>query len=338
MKRTKILGLAVLLAAALAACTPASGLKSGPAAGEALIKMIPQDSTGVVALDVPRLMTTDFVVKALQEPKNKEKLDEFVKMSGIDPTKDIYYLGAGGKGGLMGPAFEGGVIVSLKYDQAKLQSLIKEKAPEAKEEVYEGVTVYSHIDGDKAESQSRLAFLDAGHIVLGSETGVKAIIDVVKKKAESLAKNAEMMALVKQANMSALFWGAFAVPPEVLKKGLEQAPQLQVLEGVKGFVLGFDDRMNGVVTDIKAIGGTKEQNANLAQALNGFRAMGAMATGKDPDLNELLNGIAISSGDDYTDITITIPNELLSKLGEKARAKAGELMKPKKEGTPEEKK
>jgi hypothetical protein len=338
MKRTKILGLAVLLAAALAACTPAGGAKSGAAAGEALVKMLPKDSTGVVALDVQRLMTTDYVVKALQEPKNKEKIDEFVKMSGIDPTKDIFYLGAGGKGALTGPAFDGGVIVTLKYDPAKLQALIKEKAPEAKEETYEGVPVYSNIDGDKAESKSRLAFLDATHLVLGSESGVKAIIDVAKKKAEPLAKNPEMMALVKRADMSGVFWGALAIPPEVLKKGLEKSPQLQALEGLKGLVLSLNDRMNGIQADIKAVGGTKEQNTNLAQALNGFRAMGAMAVGNEPALGELLNAIAITSGEDYTEIAITIPQELLEKLGPAVKAKAGELMKPKKQETPEEKK
>jgi hypothetical protein len=338
MKKMTTLALTILLAAALAACTPTAGLKSGAAAGEALIKMIPKTATGIVAVDVQRLMTMDAVVKALQEPKNKEKLDEFVKMSGIDPTKDIYYLGGAGYGAIQGPQFDGGIIVSLKYDRAKLQNLIKEKAPEAKEEAYEGVTVYSHIDGDKAESKTRMAFLDATHIVLGSEAGVKGIIDVVKKKAESLAKNPEMMSLIKRTDKASLFWGAFAIPPEVLKKGLEASPQLKALEGVKGLVLGFDDRMNGVEADIKAIGGTKEQNANLASALNGFRALGAMAAGKEPALGELLNGVAITSGDDYTEISVKIPNELLEKLGQAAKSKAGEFMKPKKEAPPEEKK
>jgi hypothetical protein len=337
MKKWMIVVLTVILTIGLAACSSAANLKSGAAAGEALIKMVPKASTGIVALDVQRLMTTDSVVKALQDPKNKEKLDEFVKMSGIDPAKDIYYLGGGGQGALQG-AFEGGVIVSLRYDKAKLQSLIKDKAPEAKEELYEGVTVYSHIDGDKAESKTRLAFLDATHIVIGSETGVKGIIDVAKKKTESLAKNPEMMALIKRADKSGIFWGAFAIPPEAIKKGIEASPQFKALEGVTGLVLSFDNRMNGILADIKTIGGTKDQNANLASVLTGFRALGAMATGKEPAVGELLNGIAITSGADYTDVSINIPNELLDKLGQMAKSKAGEFMKPKKDAEPEEKK
>ena len=336
MKKTMTLAFAILLVVGLTACSSGS-LKSGAAAGEALIKMVPKASTGVIAVDVQRIMTTDAVVKALQDPKNKAKLDEFVKMSGIDPTKDIYYLGGGGQGALKG-GFEGGVIVSLKYDKAKLQSVIKEKAPEAKEETYEGVTVYGNVDGDKAESKTRIAFLDATHIVLGSEAGVKGIIDVAKKKTESLAKNPEMMALLKRADKTGMVWGAFSISPELIKKGIEASPQFKVLEGVTGLVLSGDVRLDNVVVDLKTIGGTKEQNTNLAAALNGFRALGAMTAGKEPALGELLNGIAITSGADYTDVSINISKELQEKMGELAKSKAGEFMKPKKEAPPEEKK
>ncbi len=337
MKKTTIFALAIFLVAGLAACSSGGNLRSGAAAGEALVKMVPKTSTGILAVDVQRAMTSDGVVKALQDPKNKEKLDEFVKMSGIDPTKDIYYLGGSAQGALQGNV-QGGVIISLKYDKAKLQSLIKEKAPQAKEELYEGVTVYGNIDGDKAEAKMRLAFLDATHIVLGSEPGVKAIIDVAKKKAESAAKNPEMMALLKRADKTGIVWGAFTSSPDLIQKGIEASPQFKVLEGVTGLVLSGDIRLGNVVVDLKTIGGTKDQNANLASALNGFRALGAMTLGKDPALGELLNGIAITSGADYTDVSINIPKELQDKLGQMAKEKFGERMKPKKEAAPEVKK
>ena len=233
MKKATLFVLAVFMTAALTSCTPATGVKSGAAAAEAMIKMMPKPSTGFIGVDVKRLMETETVLKALQEPKAKEKYDEFVKMSGIDPMKDISYVGIGGFGALTGPGFEGGAIISLKYDKAKLQSLIKEKAPEAKEELYNGVTIYSSIDGtEKAKQTTRAAFLDDTHIVLGSENGVKGIIDVHQKKAESLAKNAAMTGILKKVDKGGLLWGAFALPPELIKKGIAKNPQLKVLEGV----------------------------------------------------------------------------------------------------------
>lgn len=337
MKRTTAIGSALLLAVFCAACASSTGLKSGAAAGEALIKMIPASATGVVAIDVQRLMGTDGARKALQDPKAKEKLAEFVRMSGIDPAKDISYIGIGLSGSPAGgtKGLDGGVVVSLKYDKAKLQGLIKEKAPEVKEEIYDGVTVYSNLDGGQGAKQTtRAAFLDDSHIILGSEGGLKGLIDVHRKKAASLAKNAEMAAILKTVDKSGLLWGAVAIPPELLKKGLESSPQLKVLEGVKALTLMFDDRVSGVVADIRTLGGTKDQNANLAAALNGFKAMGAMFAAQEPALGEVLNGIQITSGDDYTRLALTISHEVLDKLGEMAKAKAGDLMKDVKKDEP----
>lgn len=340
MKKATILSLAVLLAAALAGCTSAAGLKSGAAAGEALIKMLPKSSTGVVAVDVSRIWQIESVQKALQEPQNKAKYDEFVKMSGIDPVKDISYLGFGLSGLPSGsPAgMNGGLIITLKYDQAKLQSLIKEKAPAVKEETYNGVTVYSNLDGTEGEPFTRAAFLDATHIVLGSESGVKGLIDVWQKKAESLAKNPAMSGMIKKVDKSGVAWGAFEVPRDLLQKGIASNPQLKVLDGITALTMMFDDRLGNVVADIRTVGGTKEQNASLASTLNGFKSLGVMFGAQEPAVGEFLNGIQISSGDDYTQLSISVSHEVLDKLGKFAQSKAGEFVKPKKDAAPEEKK
>jgi hypothetical protein len=340
MKKATTLSLAVLLAAATLACTPAAGLKSGAAAGEALIKMLPKSSTGVVAVDVKRLWELEAVQKALQEPQTKAKYDEFVKMSGIDPMKDISYFGFGlsGMPSASPAGLPGGVIVTMKYDKAKLQSLIKAKAPDAKEELYKGVTVYSSLDGTEGQQPTRAAFLDAAHIVIGSETAVKGIIDVAQKNAESLAKNPAMSAIIKKVDKSGIAWGAFEVPQDLLQKGIAANSQLKVLEGVKALTLMFDDRLGNVVADIRTVGGTKEQNANLASTLNGFKSLGAMFGAQEPAVGEFLNGIQISSGDDYTQLAISVSHEVMDKLGKFAQSKAGEFIKPKKEAVPEEKK
>lgn len=340
MKKATTLGLAVLLAAAYSACAPATGVKSGAAAGEALIKMLPKSSTGIVAVDVRRLVGTEAVTKALQDPKARGNYDEFVKMTGIDPMKDISYYGFGLTGMTPGPNpnMNGGLIVTLKYDKAKLQALIKAKAPEAKEELYNGVTLYANLDGGKSKQTILAAFLDESHVVLGSEPGVKAIIDVHQKKAESLAKSPEMAVLIKKADKTGIAWGAFAVPQDLLKKGIASNPQLKVLEGVTGLTMMFDYRLAALVAEIRTVGGTKEQNASLASTLNGFKSLGAMFAAQEPVVSEALNGIEISSGADYTRLAINLSQETLDKLGKFAESKAGEFMKPKKDGPPEEKK
>ena len=338
MKKATLFVLAIFVTAVFTSCTPATGVKTGAAAAEAMIKMMPKPSTGFIGIDVRRLMETETVVKALQEPKIKEKFDEFVKMSGIDPMKDISYVGIGGYGAVTAPQFEGSAIISLKYDKARLQSLIKEKAPEAKEELYNGVTIYSNLDGGKAKQTTQAAFLDETHIVLGSEKGVRGIIDVHQKKGESLAKNAVMAGILKKVDKGGLLWGAFAIPQELIKKGIAANPQFKALEGITALIVSYDDRMNNVTADIRTAGGTKDQNANLASTLNGFKAMGAMFGGQEPAVGELLNGISVTSGEDYVDLSINISRETLVKIGKLAQSKAGDFLKPKKDEAPEVKK
>ncbi|MGZ5423930.1 MAG: hypothetical protein ACXW2V_04980, partial [Candidatus Aminicenantales bacterium] len=110
------------------------------------------------------------------------------------------------------------------------------------------------------------------------------------------------------------------------------------LEGITALTMSYDDRMNNVTADIRTVGGTKEQNANLASTLNGFKAMGVMFAAQEPAVGELLNGISITSGEDFTDLKISVPRETMAKIGELARSKGGDLFKPKKEAAPEEKK
>jgi hypothetical protein len=333
MKRTAVLSLAVVLAFALSACAPSGGLKTGAAAGESLIKLLPKSTMGVVAVDVARAMSTEAAKKALDDPQAKAKYDEFVAMTGIDPMKDISYFGFGLSGAADGPAAgaEGGLVLTMTYDKAKLLALMKEKAPEVKEETYNGVAVYTNLDGTEGKQTTAAAFLDATHIVAGSAKGVRAIIDVHQKKAESAAKNAELAAVVKKADKSGLAWGAFALPKELMQKALASSPQLQVLEGVTGLTMAFDYRLAEFTADIRALGGTKEQNEKLASTLNGFKALGAMAAAQEPLAGEALEAVDIHSGGDHTQILITLPQELLDKLGKMAQAKAGDLIKVKKD-------
>jgi len=328
MKKAVTLGLVVLLTVLFASCGSSSGVKSGAAAGEALIKLMPKATMGVVAIDVQRIMRAESAVKALQDPQAKEKYDEFVRMTGIDPMKDVSAIAVGLSGLAMGREPDGGFIVTLKYDEARLRGLIKEKAPEAKEELYNGITVFSNLNGDDKQ-KIRAAFLDANHIVFGNEAGVKGIIDVYHKKAESVAKNAELGAALKKVDKTGVAWGAFTIPQDLIKKGMESQPQLQVLEGVTTLTLTFDDPLGGFKADIRAHGGTEEQNANLASALNGFKSLGAMFAAQEPAAGELLNGIAITSGKDFTRIAIELSRETMDKLNALGRAKAEEFMKKK---------
>jgi tetratricopeptide (TPR) repeat protein len=355
-KRTVLLvlsALAIILIGpgiVMTASVPRPGAPAGSgrlaSVGEDLIKLLPRSTIGVVVLNLKRILEIEAIDKALQAPQAKEAFDELVKMIGIDLKKDIAYVGFGV------PASEGtrlfsmpgpgsdprrfGIIVNVKYDQARLQGLIKEKAPAAKEETYDGMTIYSNLGGgenqvtpavlgEMGKMSFQVAFLDASHVVLGSDDqSIKGIIDVYRNKAEPLAENPEMTALVGRVEKSGLAWSAVSYPAELVKKAVDANPQLKFMAGITGITMAFDDKISGLFADIRTFAGTKEQNADFASILNGFKAVGVMAAAKEPALEELLSGIAITSGKEYARLTLTVSYDTLGKALKLAEPKGME--------------
>jgi hypothetical protein len=339
MKKATSFGLALFFVLFLTSCAPPASIKAGSATAESLLKLLPKSTMGVLTIDVHRAVGTAQMAKMLEKPQAKEKYDEFVKMAGIDPLKDVYFVVMGFRATPNMTGREIGVIVNLKYSKDKLLAIMKEKALGFQSESYNGVTIYSNLDGTGTKQTTRAAFLDDSNILLGTEAGVKGIVDVYQKKAESIMKNKDLGDVLKSVDKMAIAWGAFTIPPELINKGIEAMPQLKVLEGVKALTMSFDVRLSKYIADIRTMGGTKEQNANLASTLNGLKGLGAMMGGQEPAVGEFLNAIEITSGQDFVRIYAGVSEDVMDKLGQAARAKVGDLVKSKKEEPkPEEKK
>ena len=328
MKKATSIGSIVLLTVfLLASCAPSSSIKAGSATAESLIRLLPKSASGVMAIDVHRGMAAAAVAKMLQDPQTKQKYDEFVKMAGIDPVKDVYFIVGGFTAAPNAVSQEGGIIVNLKYNKDSFLAVMKDKAPEFQSAPYNGITIYSNLDGSGTKQTTQAAFLDDSNILFGSEAGVKSIIDVYQKKSESIMTNEGMAGILKKVDKAALAWGGISVPPDMVKKAMESIPQLKVLEGVTAMTMSFDYRLSNYIADIRTAGGTKEQNNNLASALNGLKALGAMLAAQEPAAGELLNAIEITSGQDFVRLYISVSEEAMDKLGKAAQAKAGDMIK-----------
>ncbi len=331
MKKMTTLVLAVLVALSFTSCAKQTAPDAGSATGEAMLNMLPQAVTGVFLVDVHKAATTAAVERALSDEETQTKYQEFVEKTGVDPVKDIFYIAAGFTGEIWGADQEGAVIINLKYEKETLLDLLRKEAGELQEDIYNGVTVYKGGQEDaKPGKESFGAFLDDSNIVIGNEGGVKSVIDVYQKKADSVAKNKDMGQILKGVDKSALAWGAFAIPPETVSSMIEENPMLSVLEGISGLVLAFDYKNSSVIVDLRTTGGTEENNKNLADMLNGFKAMGGMATAQEPALGELLDRLVITSGPDFVKIYLDIPEEVMDKLQEAAKSRLSETVETEK--------
>lgn len=322
MKKTMVTALFILLAISFVSCAKQTAPKAGEASGESMLRLLPRDLSGVFLVDVGRAMSSPAAERALKDEETQKKYQEFVQEMGIDPMRDVHYLAAGIGGEMWSQDQQGAVVVNLRYDRETLLAKLRENGGDIVEDVYSGITIYKGAQDDEAPGPKTCgAFLDDSNIVLGTEPTVRAVIDVFQKRTEPVTKNEEMNRLLATVDKSALAWGAFAIPSDAVKKMAEGNPSLSVLEGVSGLVMAFDYKNRSVVIDLRTSGGTDDNNKNLADMLNGLKAMGNMAAAQEPVVGDLLNAIAITSGSDFVKLHIDIPEEVMDKLQEAAKTK-----------------
>lgn len=325
MKKTLAIASAVLLAAFAFSCGKGPGT-GGQATSESLLKLLPQDTSVVIMIDLHRAMSTQRAQEALQKEEAKQKYEEFVQKVGIDPMKDISFVAIG----LIRPATdkdrEGVAIVNLKYDKAALLDKLKSADADLQEETYNGITLYKSGETGMGGKEAVGAFLTDSDIVAGTGAAVRQVIDVYQKKADSVLKNAEMAKLVKAVDTSAITWVAASLPPELTKMAAERNPQFKILEGITGLTMSFDYRDNDLIADIQTHGGTKDQNTQIQKMLDGLKAMGLTFAANQPALTDLLNTLDITSGVDFVRIYARIPGEVLTKIQAAAREKLGGMM------------
>lgn len=357
MKRlTTISLMLVFVSLSFFACGPKAGAPSaGSASAEQMAAMFPKDAAGILVIDVHRAMQTEPAQKMIADKDNAPKYQEFVKETGIDLQKDVYFVAGALIGSIDHP--EGAAIFNVRYNKdtllAKLKDKLKEDGGELKESTYEGVTLYEihppvqksepeaaeKKEGSEAQEKAEKtepqgapaehmggpekpgygAFLDESNICVGTEAGVKAVIDVLKGKTESVRKNPEVFGLVKQADTKAMLWAVVGFPAETVKKMTESNPMLSSLAGVHSLILSFDYRDKAVMAELKLMNKDEAKNKQIADFLNGLKALGNMAGSQKPEVAELMNKIVITSAADSVAVTANIPEDLLNKLGEEAK-------------------
>lgn len=295
-----------------------SAPKPGTASVDDMLSLIPDDAKGVFFVDFHKAMTTEIASKAIKEDENYQKYQEFVEKTGIDPQKDVYFVTVAVTEAMEKEKTKGAAIINLKYDKEAIISLFKEKAAEEEQEVqeeeYSGFTIYAW----KEQKGEKLyfSFLDDSNIVVGNEIEVKSIIDVKQRKKENVFKNEVLSDLIAETNKDAILWGAILIPAEAMSKAASQNPMLSSLEGINAVSMYFDYKNKNIIAEIKVMSSDETKNQQVADLLNGLKAMGGMAAAKKPEVGELMNKIEITSAADHVKIYASIPEELINKLKE----------------------
>jgi len=317
-KKSAILFAFLLVVFGLSSCAKGTVPKAGSAKAADLLSLLPSESKGLVVIDVHRIMQTETGAKAIAENENKAKYDEFVQASGIDPQKDVFYFVGAALGDFGQKEMDGVGLVNLRYQKEKLLALLQKEHGELGTEEYNGFTIYKAAATGEKKPVSGV-FLDESDIIFGTDPAIKKVIDVKLKKADNVWKSETLSPLLKGMNTAAMVWGGISVPPEAMKQASSQNPMLGAFSDIRSIIISFDYKDKNILAEIKAMSPDEAKNKQMADALNGFKVLGAGAAAKEPQLGELLNKIEIGSASDHVKISAVIPEALIQSLSQKMK-------------------
>lgn len=318
----------VLIALLLLLAVPASALD--------VLSAIPSEMDFVFTFDAVRFFSApgfDQVrSEIMKDPERAAKIEEFKKITGIDPEKDIHsYVvfldipdAEPKKGEKMDP--DAAIIVNGRVTEAKILDFIRFKAQEKgfkfedrfTMETYKGRSVWK---GSIKEGRDVAGTVIEGEaVLLGKESLVKRTLDLMGSKAGSLYDNKQMAGLVEPLLGRRAMWLAAAIPDSV-KARIGQNPKAGILKSINSLVvsLDFDKELE---LSVRAITGGAGQAQEIFGMLNGYKALGMMMAGSNPMFMELLGAIAVST--DAADVRIDFRMSFDGLKGILAKAAAGQ--------------
>ena len=331
----KKIWLLVLIPALLLAMPACKKKATGQMEAEAMLGMVPEGPIVLMAFDFQRFATLNFFDKALKEDWQKnakagkefKDYQEFVQQTGVDLQKDVYTIVAALYGSFEAESPELLAVANLKYDQAKLLAVLKEKGAFTAEEPYGGLTLYT-LKNEDASKDMRLAFLNKATIVFGSPQPVKKAIDLAAKNGQSVLKTAALMKYVDTLDKKKMFWLAVGNIPEKLKNAPAGGMMPVDLSKAEAFTAFADFKDKVLSGELRLISKNEAGNKQIVDMLNGLKALGAMGSEKEPELAQVLNGIQLNAAPDAITLTFSLSEELMNKLGDKAKDKANAMTPP----------
>ena len=330
MTKKKMLALTLSLAVMLLA--PACKKKApGQLGSEALLAMLPEGPVMLVSFNLQQLASLDFFDKMIKEDWQKsakagrafKDYQDFKQQTGIDLQKDLYasVIAIYGGFGSENPDIVG--IINMKYDPAKLLSVFRDKQVITAEETYRDRPMYT-LKTEEAEKSKdmRLTFLNKASVAFGSPLQVKKAIDLELKEGKSVLKTAAVMKYAEKMDKNSMFWLVVGSIPDKMKSAPAGGMMPVDLSQAEAFTAFVDFKNKTLAGELRLISQNEQGNKQIADMLNGLKALGAMGSAKEPELGQLLNAIQLTSASDHVKLSFSISEELMNKLGAKAKEKA----------------
>jgi len=290
------------------------------------LKYMPKDAAVVAYANVRDVMKSELRQRLRKlEGVSDEGRSEFKAQTGIDIEQDIDHVVACMGAGKSDPERNGLIVVSGRFDPARIEALAIEHG--GKVEQYKGarVVVAGAKDGPAAggpHAEMAMAFLSPGVVALGSTGMVRLAVDR-GAGGDNVRANAEMMKLVAGLDNPSMWavgrFDALSAQATLPAEVTDRIPPITWF-AASGRVNG------GLQAMVKAEAKDEQGATNLRDIIRGFVALARMQTNNKPGVQAMLPDFQLSGEGKEVAISFTVTTDMLDAF-DAARAMSGAVKK-----------
>lgn len=310
---TRFVGLVLVTTLVLAGCGKGCAKKEVKLPGAETLALIPADNNFVIGIDW----------KKLSESPLGENMEKQIPSEATPFLKEI-------SGVIMGFNIKGVqnkqkdfvAIVSGKLDSAKILAQITEQVEEeggtVSDETYDGIKIYL----SSKDPQMGMAFVgDQG--VIGNKGAIKKVIDLTKKKGNSIEKNQALMDLIKTVDHNKMLWAVGLIPEGMIPSSQPGGPASPTssFSGLKALDFSVDYK-GDLSLDLGIIAQEEGQAQQMVTMANSYKALfGTSFAQKDPNVGKIFNSITIDQDGNRVAISLKLDKDTVEEISKKAQQK-----------------
>jgi hypothetical protein len=312
-----------LAGVALASIILAAGMLAAGCAGSmdtlsparSLLRLLPEDTSGVVFVNFSDLSSHAFVgdfVKENAGVQTPDELEEFSAATGFVFERDVRQLMAGSA-----PGVRSLVVVDAVYDLDRVVDYLTSEGMASDE--YQGAPIFrpnvpnAPNVSSAAQEEARIALL-GDLAVFGRDQEVRNAIDRFEGMLPSALDNPQLLADIEEVEDGYQVWATGRIEPGLIPDRVGTGGPMELISALQRgtYQMRFDDAITA-----RAIGefATAEQALTAASLLEGLRGM-AMIQGAATEFTELLSGILIQSNDRQLEVQLQVDTAVLESLAE----------------------
>ena len=273
---------------------------------EALLRVFPHDSNGVMFLNVAELRDNPLLREFfLDGPESQlpAAVTEFALRTGLDPETDVDQVMLGRTGG---NEFLG--VARARYDPLEVEQYFRDA--DVGFETHGGRSVFRPYPG----SDWSMSFID-DLVLMGEDGSVRQTIDQLAMTTPTAMDNPELIVAIQSIEEGNQVWGVGALADILLPEALAPPMAIDLVASLEHitYQMRLDDGLTVRAAGEFATAATARRTGDL---MRGLVALGKMQVFESDDLIQLLDGVQIDSIESSVEIRIVADGALLRRVKE----------------------